>query len=45
VFDESTPEELAELMELSATEHAPDEALGDPNCTPTTCLCCYDGCY
>ncbi len=45
MFNETTPEELTELMELSATEHDSEGALGDPSCTPQSCLCCLGGCY
>lgn len=45
MFDEKTPEELTELMDLSATEHEANEDLGDRECGPGSCLCCYGGCY
>ena len=40
----STPDSLADLLDLSASDYAASDDTGTV-CTPSSCLCCYGGCY
>lgn len=46
MFEGLSPDQLKDLFDLKASEHAADGAgtpSSDPTCGPGACLCCYGG--